>query len=83
MTMPSIDIRLEGDGSFQDIADKIIPCGAQLRIAYLPAGMGSGKASIAIGIPLPDGRWAFAETSYALFESTARALAARNERAPA
>ncbi len=45
-----------------------------IRVGGLPHGMDSGKTSISIVIPLPDGTMILTETSLALFLAAARAL---------
>lgn len=45
-----------------------------IRIGGLPGGMASGRASVTIAIPLPDGTVIVTETSLALFLAAARAL---------
>lgn len=76
--MPSIDIRLIGDGAFDDVPkDKLIHNLKPLRIAGLSGGMVSGKPSVAIGVFLDDGGCVLTETSLALFLSAADALKAK------
>ncbi len=54
-----------------------------IRIGGLPAGMVSGKASVAMILPLPDGGHVFAEMSLDLFLAAADALRTRyGENAP-
>lgn len=45
-----------------------------LRWGFLQGGMESGDPSVAIAIPLGDGRWACVETSYHMFEMVAAAF---------
>lgn len=85
--MPQLDIILDGDDAWPDLGarliadpDAVIHLGADappIGVAVLPAGMASGKASIALRIELPDGRTVIAETSWALFASAARAISGR------
>lgn len=80
--MPALVIKLEGDHSWPDLADK--PDGQiidiqTIEMALLPGGMASGKASVAIRIDLPDGRVVIAQTSQELFDAAARAFRARLE----
>lgn len=76
--MPSIDIRLNGDGAFSDVPpEKLIHNLNPLRVSCLAAGMQSGKPSVAIGVFLDDGGCVITETSLALFLAAADALRAR------
>lgn len=50
---------------------------APIYVGALEAGMASGKASVSLCFELPDGRVVLVETSLALLEGAARALAAR------
>lgn len=47
-----------------------------IRVGALPHGMQSGRTSVAIAVPLPDGRIVLTETSLALFLAAADALRA-------
>jgi hypothetical protein len=51
--------------------------GADIGVGALDAGMTSGLPSVALFIPLPDGRVVFAETSLRLFLTAADLLLAR------
>jgi hypothetical protein len=85
--MPELNIVLDGDNAWPDLAARIaadpasvIHLGAgapAIGVAALPAGMSSGKVSIALRIELPDGRTVIAETSWSLFATAARAISAR------
>ena len=78
--MPSIDLKLEGDEAWPDLADREvieIPEEAAIGVVVLPGGMASGKPSVAFRFDLPDGRVAIAQTSLDLFQAAARATAAR------
>lgn len=77
--MPSIDLRLDGDGAFSDVDPaKAAHTLEPLRIAGLDHGMESGNASVCIGVFLPNnGGCVLAETSLALFLTAADALKAR------
>jgi hypothetical protein len=76
--MPSIRILLNAEGSLDGVDPaKVIHVQEQITIAVLPGGMDSGKESVSILIPLPDGRTVLAETSLQLFQATAKAFAAR------
>ena len=46
----------------------------RIRIGGLPNGMNSGKTSVAIAVPLPDGTIVLTETSLALFLNAAEIL---------
>ncbi len=81
--MIGIKIILQGDGAFGDWADrKIHHVRHGLRIAGLDNGMESGAPSVMIGIDLggddkSDNGVVMAETSLALFLTTADALKAK------
>lgn len=80
--MPALDIKLQGDGAFQDWHEQHgqpIHLGndAVIRVVGLDNGMESGRASIAFGFLLPDGRWVLAETSLRLFLVAADVLKVR------
>jgi hypothetical protein len=47
-----------------------------IRVGCLPGGMTSGRTSVSIVIPLPDGTMLLTETSLALFVMAAKALEA-------
>lgn len=47
-----------------------------IRFGGLPAGMASGRTSVEILIPLPDGTMLLTETSLTLFVAAAKALEA-------
>ena len=81
--MNIINVILEGDSCWEDLADKIksdkviwLREGV-ISIAALSKGMKSGKPSISIRIELPDGRTLMAETSMRLFLSAAGAFEQR------
>jgi hypothetical protein len=78
--MASIDIRLDGDGAFDDVPrDKIVNATDNpMRVAALARGMVSGKPSVTIGIFLDDGGVVLGQTSLALFLAAADALRARH-----
>ena len=52
------------------------PEAGAIRIGALPGGMKSGKTSIAIAVPLPDGTLLLTETSLELFLAAAAAFKA-------
>jgi uncharacterized protein (UPF0371 family) len=80
--MPWLDIKLDGDRSWPDLAgksdDQIVQTD-RMSVALLPGGMASGKASVAIRIDLPDGRTVIAQTSQELFDAAAPAFRGRLE----
>lgn len=77
--MHSMKIVLDGDGSFPEMqGKKIHHVTDQFSVTALRGGMQSGKTSVALVIPLPDGSIVFAETSLALFVGAARAFVARH-----
>lgn len=76
--MAVLDIILDGEGMVRDVArEKLVHVTAPLKVGALAGGMASGAPSIAIAVPLPDGRTVVAETSLALFLSAADAFRAR------
>jgi uncharacterized protein (UPF0371 family) len=80
--MPYMNIKLDGDRCWPDLADKPDEQILQVQnidVALLPGGMSSGKASVAIRINLPDGRVVIAQTSQELFDAAARAFRGRLE----
>jgi hypothetical protein len=50
--------------------------GVVRRIGLLRNGTTGGRASLVLAIQLDDGRWVVAETTYRLFRTATRALAA-------
>ncbi len=81
--MPLINVMLrEGFVSDYDPEDIIHiggSEGAAIRITALERGMTSGKASVGIGIPMPDGKIILVESSLELFLGAAAVLGARFE----
>jgi len=76
--MVSLKIILDGDGSFPELQQKRIhTTQEEITVTALGGGMASGKPSVALVIPLPDGSVMFAETSLALFLSAAEVLKAK------
>lgn len=78
--MPNLDIRMEGDNAWPDLAVRqgdIINVTDTLGVTFLEGGMQSGAGSVAIRLDLPDGKVVIAETSWALFAMAARAFGAR------
>ena len=80
---PVMTIILEGDRAFSqdEIGDKQIihlsEHSPPIKVALLEGGMASGKASVAFGLDIGDGKFVIAETSLELFLSAARAFEAR------
>jgi hypothetical protein len=74
--MISLDIRLDGDGAFEDVRDEA-QRGDAFRIAALNGGMTSGNLSIALGVRGDDGKVIVAETSWRLLHAAVRAIEAR------
>jgi hypothetical protein len=81
--MITIHVKLEGDGAWPDLAEKVDSVihlsndAPPLQIATLSDGMTSGNPSMALRIDLPDGRVVMMETSVRLFLQAARIIAAR------
>ena len=76
--MLALTILMEGDGMLKDIPEeKIVHVVQPITVAALDQGMTSGKPSVAIAIPLEDGRIVLAETSMRLFLAAARAFRTR------
>lgn len=77
--MISLTIRLDGDDALKGTPpDKIVHVTDPITVAGLTGGMTSGKPSVALLVPLPDGRTVVAETSLALFLTAADALRSRH-----
>lgn len=53
--------------------------GVLQRVAGIPRGTAHGNAAVALAVQLEDGSWVIAQTTLRLFNSAARALAARYE----
>lgn len=77
MTMPSIDIRLDGDNAFTDWREKTPHHFTTFRMTGLRDGMASGKPSLMFATELPDGSIVVLETSALLLETSLRAFKAR------
>jgi hypothetical protein len=79
--MPQIiHLKLEGDGAFPDLADKmdrVIHLTEEFTIAALERGMVSGRPSIVIRIDLPDGSVVLQETSVRVFLAAAAGIRGR------
>lgn len=75
-----IHLRLEGDGAFSDLQDKldqVVHLTEPFTIAALEGGMISGRPSIAIRIDLPDGKVVIQETSILAFLAAADTIKAK------
>lgn len=81
--MPSLSILLDCDerGGFRGLrnATEVVHVTAPFEVGTLRAGMQSGKDSVALCIPLPDGKVAFVETSAELYLASAWAITAWQE----
>ena len=81
--MPSIDLRLTGNGpawpdlAAKEQAGKLIHVTQAIGISGIPNGMQSGAPSVAIRLDLQDGRVVLVETSLKLFLMAANGLRAR------
>jgi hypothetical protein len=76
--MPAIKLLMNAEGALNGVNPAtVIHVRDPFTIAVLPAGMGSGKESVSIIIPLPDGDTVVAETSLQLFQAAAKAFAAK------
>jgi hypothetical protein len=79
MTMPSIDLRLAGEGAFADWQDKTIEKFTTFRMSGFKDGMASGNPSVCFAVELEDGRVVYLETSLMLLEAGISGLKARWE----
>jgi len=77
--VPAISIKLDGPESFTPIPEgaKVHHVTVPFEVALLLGGMQSGAPSVMFRIPLPDGSIAIVETSFALFDMTAKAMQGR------
>ena len=80
--MPMIDIELDGDGAFADIVEevkqgRVVRLSDDWRLASLAGGMKSGRPSVALLFTDEAGNRYVAETSVALWLTTAAALRGR------
>jgi hypothetical protein len=83
--MPTIDLWLDGDGVWPDLATlrrrgKLVELSESrpLGMTVLAGGMGSGRASVAMRFELPDGRVAFAQTSLRSLWNVVNAIAVKH-----
>jgi hypothetical protein len=72
-----LNIVLDGDGKFPQLANAKSRPVKELTVTSLDAGMKSGDPSVAFVVELVDGSYVFAETSLKLFLTAADALKAR------
>lgn len=80
--MPSLQIHLDGDGCWPDLASlkaagKLEWDNVPVEIALLKGGMQSGKASVAMRFNFPDGRVFICETSADLFVTAGKSIEVR------
>lgn len=75
--MISLDVLLNGDGAWPELAERDVTKAERVAIAGLGRGMVSGAPSVMIRIDQPDGRVVIAETSLKLLLTAADALKAR------
>lgn len=80
--MPTIDLRLDGEGAWPDLLTlrrrgKLLEPNesSPIGLAALTKGMQSGRASVALRINLPDGRVVFAQTSLRVLWNAVKAIA--------
>lgn len=71
-TIPPLDVSLDPDRCWPDLADGVYLEGALTHVALNPAGTVAGKPTVTLRITLPDGGTVLAQTSLALLD-TARA----------
>jgi hypothetical protein len=82
--MIPMEINLDGDKAWPDLADKPADAVVQLdaergaiKIAVLDGGTASGRPSVMLRFELPDGRTVLAETTARLFCTAGRMITAR------
>lgn len=75
--MPSIDLRLDGDGALKEWEGRRIDHRTTMIMTGLRDGTESGKPTFMFGIELPDGSCVVVETSALLIEAGIRAFKAR------
>jgi hypothetical protein len=81
--MPMLDLRLDGDGAFEDEARKFrenyhFVEDTQLKIARLSRGTVGGKSTVCIGFQLGEQYFAV-QTTLALLDSAVQAMKTRDE----
>ena len=74
--MNGIGIHLSGDGAFPQLQGATVHHvkDVVIDIALLRGGMASGRHSVSMVIPMPDGSYVLLETTAALFIGAARAF---------
>ncbi len=77
MTMPSIDLRLDGDGALKQWEGRQIDHRTSMIMTGLPDDMSSGRPSFMFAFEMPDGSCVVVETSALLLEASIRAFKAR------
>jgi hypothetical protein len=68
---PEIDKAL-AEGTLIDLTGSSAPA---LKVGRVPNGTASGKSTVMLQVPLPDGKLVIVETTLALFINAARSLA--------
>lgn len=89
--MPSMNVRLDGDGCWPELPEKhkrgmlidLMDDGTPIQFALLKKAMKSGKSSVTMRVDLPDGRTVLTQTSMDLFENGAKILMIGDGRTPA
>lgn len=76
--MMRLDIALDGDNAWPDLAGKPVIDGRLAGVACLADGMASGNPSVGLRVELPDGQTVIAQTSLRLFLIAGRAIAERH-----
>lgn len=78
--MIALDIFVDGEGMLNDVPmSKIVNASnvSSIKLGVLNAGLESGKPSVGIAIPLPDGKVVLAQTSLKLFQQAAAIFTAK------
>jgi hypothetical protein len=76
--MTVLKIVMDATGIIKDVpTEKVIHLTTPITVAALAGGMESGKPSIAFVFELPSGETVLAETSMTLFQTAAKAFAAK------
>lgn len=77
MVMPSLDIRLDGDGALKAWEGRKIDHRGSMIMTGLRDGMSSGRPSFMFAFEMPDGSCVVVETSALLLETAIRSFKAR------
>lgn len=75
-----INLNLNGDAAWPDLMDRgVIHLGndTAIGLCVLPAGMASGRPSVAFRFDLPDGQVVMAEASWRVLAFAVQTIAAR------